>query len=133
MVLIADRDYFSNSTLSLGLRKLGLARNVVCTTSSSDALAYLHKQRTNCYPFPEIILFNPNNSDMKPEDFLDTYRANFLGEFDSRIVILEDKEGCIWSHTKKDDDLIVGRLKKPISTGQLLRLFSHSEIQQAIG
>jgi len=132
MVLLADRDHFSNSTLSLGLRKLGLARNVICTTSSSAALAYLHKQRANCYPFPEIILFNPNNSDMKPEEFLDICRANFREECNSKIVILEDKEGCHWTNSRKDD-LIAGKLRKPVTTGQLLRLFSEEGIRQAIG
>jgi CheY-like chemotaxis protein len=133
MILIADRDHFSNSTLSLGLRKLGLARNVICTTSTEHALAYLHKQRTNSYPFPEIILLNPNNEDMTASEFLEHYRTNFADDFDSRIVILIDKEGCSESRIPRNEPLIAGRLFKPVSTGQLIRIFNTEVIRQPIG
>ena len=133
MVLIADQDHFSNSTLSLAIRKLGLARNVICTTSATQALAYLHKQKTNSYPFPDLILYNPNAPGMNPGEFLKNYENHFACDFESKLILLRDKGESIrpiFSHSSSE---IGGYLKKPVSTGQLIRIFSGQEAREMIG
>ena len=130
MVLIIDEDHFSNSTLSLAIRKLGLSRNVVCTTSSSKGLAYLHKQKTNNYPFPELIFYNPSTRGVLPNEFMDSYRNHFESEFDTKLVLLEDKTERV---SMKYEPNVTAVIKKPVSMGKLLRVFNGQAIHELIG
>ncbi len=124
MVLIADHDPYSNSSLSVGLRKLGLARTVVCTTSSSQALAYLHKQRSCSYPFPDLIFYNPNIADGESTDFLNTLSQCFMNEHCMNLFVLEDKADVSANQFSGFTDIISGKLKKPISMDDLVRVCS---------
>lgn len=122
MVLIADRDSFSNSTLSYGLRKLCLARNVICTKSASSALAYLQKQQICSYPFPEYIMLNPSSSNVDVADFIKSFNVKFSDHYDSKFILLRDKHS-VSEVNSIEDDQIIGNLRKPISTEHLLQLF----------
>ena len=123
IVLVIDRDTFSSTNLSNDIRKLDLARNTVCLKSASDALAYLEKQQTCGYPFPEIIFYNPHKSDLNQGEFMDIYRIKFSDHPDSSIFLVQEKNDVSYGHQLFDDSLIKGELRKPLSSGQLLRLF----------
>jgi hypothetical protein len=123
IVLVIDRDTFASANLSNEIRKLGLAKAIVCVKSSLDALAYLEKQQNCGYPFPHIIFYNPHASDLNQGEFMDTYRIKFSSHYNSKIILLEEKSDDSYGHQLLEDSLISGKLRKPISSGQLLRLF----------
>jgi hypothetical protein len=123
IVLVIDRDSFSSANISNEIRKLSLAKTTVCLKSASDALAYLEKQQNCGYPFPEIIFYNPHKSDLNQGEFMDTYRVKFSKHCDSKIILLEEKNDDSYGHQLLEDSLIEGELRKPISAGQLLRIF----------
>jgi len=122
IILVIDRDTFSSATLSNEIRKLGLAKTVICLKSSSEALAYLEKQQNCGYPFPKVIFYNPHKSDMNQGEFLDTFRVKFSKHCDCKMILLEEKNDESLGHHLIEDSLIDCELRKPISSGQLLRL-----------
>lgn len=123
LVLIADKDNYSNAAISRYLRKLGLARNVVCTSSTANALAYLEKQQVCNYPFPEMIFFNPHRSDINPAEFLEIYRTKFWKYYRSKLVLLEDRNSMPSVDVDSNEGLIWGKLRKPLSSNKLRTLF----------
>lgn len=123
IVLVIDRDTFSSANIANEIRKLGLAKTTVCLKSASDALAYLEKQQNCGYPFPEIIFYNPHQSDLNQREFMDSYRIKFSDHLNSTIILLEEKSDDSYGHQLLEDSLISGELRKPVSSGQLLRLF----------
>ena len=123
MVLIADRDSFSNSTLSHELRKLELADSVICTTSASNALAYLYKQQICNYPFPNIIFYNPSNLEIDVKDFINSFKVAFSDQFYSKFVLLKEKNDGISRSLCNEEALIQDVISKPICSERLLRLF----------
>ena len=123
IVLVIDRDTFSSTNLSNDIRKLGLAKNIICLKSAADALAYLEKQQTCGYPFPEIIFYSPHKSDLNQGEFMDIYKVKFSDHCDSSIILVREKNDESYGHQLFDDSLINNELRKPISSGQLLRVF----------
>ncbi|MFT4771513.1 MAG: response regulator RpfG family c-di-GMP phosphodiesterase [Cryomorphaceae bacterium] len=123
MVLIADRDSFSNATLSHELRKLGLAGSVICTTTASNALAYLHKQQICSYPFPDFIIYNPSNLDVDATEFINSFKLAFTNQYKSKFILIREKNHEANHSLYRDEVLVVGGICKPVSTEQLLRMF----------
>jgi hypothetical protein len=131
MVLICDRDFFSNSTLSHELRRQGLAENIICTTSASNALAYLYKQQICNYPFPDYIIYNPSNLQFTSAEFIDSYRVAFSDYHTSKFILLEEKNYSPGGNRNVNSSLIKGRLTKPISPIHLKKIFTR-EINKPI-
>jgi len=123
IVLIIDRDRFSSANISNDLRKLGLARNTVCLKSALDALAYLEKQLTCGYPFPEFIFYSPHRSDLNQAEFMELYRIKFSDRYNSKVILIQKKSDERSGRRLFEDSLIQGELRKPLSSGQLLRIF----------
>jgi hypothetical protein len=125
MVLIADRDSYSNTSLSNTLRKMGVARNVVCTTSANNALTYLQKQQICDYPFPEVIMYNQRNLGYNAIEFIEHFKMKFSGYYNSKIILLQEKDAESPIGIFNQEDLILGGLKKPISFRHLQKLFTN--------
>jgi len=123
MVLIADRDSFSNSALSHELRRLGLAERVICATSSSNALAYLFKQQICNYPFPDIIFYNPSNLNIGLTDFINSFKVAFSNQYHSKFILLTEKNHGISPDLYREEQMVHGTLSKPIFSEKLLQLF----------
>ncbi|MFT6996600.1 MAG: hypothetical protein ACJAQ4_000341 [Cryomorphaceae bacterium] len=123
MVLIADRDSYSNATLSHELRKFQLAGNVVCTTSASKALAYLHKQQICRYPFPDFIIYNLSNLDINVTEFIDIFKVAFTDQYKSKFILIREKNHEANPSLYRDEALVLGGISKPVSGQQLLHLF----------
>lgn len=125
MILIADRDSYSSETLSHELRKLHLAGNVIHTTSASNALAYLHKQKNCSYPFPDFIIYNPSNLDVNAIEFIDSFKVAFTDQYKSKFILISDKNQEANHSLYRDEALVLGGISKPVSAQQLLHLFKN--------
>ena len=122
MFLIADKDSFSNSSLIQGLKRLGLAENIVCTSSISSTIAYLHKQRTCSYPFPDFILYNSHSMNTSEEEFLEVFNQVFTNQEKSKLIFLKEKAASK-SLSEINGKRVFGELLKPISLSQLTNIF----------
>jgi len=123
MVLLIDNDAFSNATLSHELRKLTIADSTICTTSVSNAMAYLHKQLNCNYPFPSYIFYNPHKMELSVSDFIGSMKIAFGNQCNTKLILVEEKTTEVDRASISDNTDIHGFIKKPISTEQVLHLF----------